>query len=110
MDRSEDLVSPLLSPLTFQGALDDHFGINCCYMEFKPPTSQDASKVQEGASGKGQGDTSSSAAPTILTLGPEIEVFAQAKDLHFAQVSEFVRAKLQVSSLCMLSTMKILDC
>ena len=88
MDRGEDLISPLLSPLTFQGALDDHFGINCCYMEFTPP-------AVEPSKEKGDGVTTS-AAPTILTLGPEIEVFAQAKDLHFAQVSEFVRAKLQV--------------
>ena len=87
MDRSQDLVSPLLSPLTFQGALDDHFGINCCYMEMPP----DAKSTTTAASG----DTTATT-PTVLILGPEIEVFAQAKDLHFAQVSEFVRAKLQV--------------
>ena len=83
MDRNEDLTSPLLSPLTFQGALDDFFGLNCCYMEI-PGTPDEKGDVP---------------APTVLTLGPEVEVFAQAKDLHFAQVSEFVRAKLQVRTI-----------
>ena len=89
MDRSQDLVSPLLSPLTFQGALDDHFGINCCYMEMP----HEAEPVASGDS------AAESTSPAVLILGPEIEVFAQAKDLHFAQVSEFVRAKLQVGHL-----------
>ena len=82
------MVSPLLSPLTFQGALDDHFGINCCYMEMPSDTKSTAAASTD--------TPAASPPPTVLILGPEIEVFAQAKDLHFAQVSEFVRAKLQV--------------
>ncbi|XP_063433464.1 vacuolar protein sorting-associated protein 33B-like [Mytilus trossulus] len=74
IDRDVDFVTPLCSQLTYEGLLDDTFGISCGYIEFgKDVTGKDQS--------------------TKLLLSSEDQIFDEVRNRHFSNVFEYLSSK-----------------
>ncbi|XP_069135773.1 vacuolar protein sorting-associated protein 33B-like [Argopecten irradians] len=74
IDRNVDLVTPLCSQMTYEGLLDEAFGINCGYVEFG-----------SDVTGKDQS--------VKLMLTSEDEIFEAVRNRHFSNVFSFLSTK-----------------
>ncbi|XP_060062741.1 vacuolar protein sorting-associated protein 33B-like [Ylistrum balloti] len=74
IDRDVDYVTPLCSQLTYEGLLDEAFGINSGYVEFG-----------SDVTGKEQ--------PVKLMLSSEDEIFEEVRNRHFSNVFSFLSNK-----------------
>ncbi|XP_055337328.1 vacuolar protein sorting-associated protein 33B-like [Paramacrobiotus metropolitanus] len=74
IDRDVDYVSALLSPLTYEGLLDEHFGISSGTVDFEPAITGQAKSVK-------------------WILNDQDEIFRDIRDRHFAAVFARLSAK-----------------
>ncbi|XP_052828009.1 vacuolar protein sorting-associated protein 33B [Octopus bimaculoides] len=76
IDRDVDFVTPLSSQLTYEGILDETFGIQSGYIEFtKEITGKDK--------------------PTRVLLSSQDEIYDQIRNKHFSTVFEFLSWKVK---------------
>ncbi|OQV20304.1 putative Vacuolar protein sorting-associated protein 33B [Hypsibius exemplaris] len=68
IDRDVDYTSALLSPLTYEGLLDDHFGISSGTVDFEPTLSGGAKSIK------------------MDSQFNKMKVFRDIRDRHFATV------------------------
>jgi hypothetical protein len=74
LDREVDLVSPLCVNMTYEGALDEYFGIKTCSITV------DTSIIKPDAAKEGK----DASPPTqTLVLTNEDEIFREVRDKHF---------------------------
>lgn len=73
-DRDADYVTPLLTQLTYEGALDDHFGINAGVVEFP-------------------GEVVGQDAPRKVPLNSKDTIYDNIRNKHFASVSSYLITK-----------------
>lgn len=76
LDRDVDFVTPLCSQLTYEGILDDTFGIQSGYVEFT-----------KEITGKDQ--------PTRVLLSNQDEIYDQIRNKHFSTVFEYLSSKVK---------------
>ncbi|MCL4135279.1 UNVERIFIED_CONTAM: hypothetical protein GTU68_040626 [Idotea baltica] len=79
-DRDADFATPLLTQLTYEGALDEHFGIRAGVVEFPP----EVTGAAEGAEG---------AHPAKVALNSRDTVFESIRNRHFAGVANHLLRK-----------------
>jgi len=72
IDRSVDFVTPLCSQVTYEGLLDDIFGINCGQIEF----GEDVTKTKKSVK---------------AILNSEDVIFEQIRNKHFASVGNILK-------------------
>lgn len=70
-DRDADLVTPLLSQLTYEGALDEHFGIRAGVVELPK-------------------EVAGPDAPTKLPINARDTIYDNIRNRHFAGVSGYL--------------------
>ncbi|XP_050716266.1 vacuolar protein sorting-associated protein 33B-like isoform X2 [Eriocheir sinensis] len=73
-DRDADYVTPLLTQLTYEGALDDHFGIQAGVVEFP-------------------GEVVGQDAPRKVALNSKDTIYDNIRNKHFASVSSYLITK-----------------
>lgn len=73
-DRDADYVTPLLTQLTYEGALDDHFGIQAGVVEFP-------------------GEVVGQDAPRKVALNSKETIYDNIRNKHFASVSSYLIMK-----------------
>lgn len=73
-DRDVDFASVLLTQLTYEGLLDETFGISCGYINFGP----DVTRTQESVK---------------LSLNNQDEIFKEIRNTHFSKVFKFLSEK-----------------
>ncbi|XP_033112639.1 vacuolar protein sorting-associated protein 33B-like isoform X2 [Anneissia japonica] len=76
IDREIDLVTPLCTQTTYEGLVDETFGINCGYCEFGPEVTGTDKSVK-------------------LLLNCEDEVFDEIRNRHITNVFTFLKSKAQ---------------
>eukprot|EP00118_Oscarella_pearsei_P002060 m.9367 g.9367 ORF g.9367 m.9367 type:complete len:611 (+) comp21289_c0_seq2:147-1979(+) len=90
LDRNVDLLSPLLTQLTYEGLVDELFGIEngCCKF------SADRFSEQSGGGGGGsaKGQQQESAAKTVI-LNSTDELYTEIRDLNFYAVGPLLNRK-----------------
>lgn len=75
-DRDADYVTPLLTQLTYEGALDDHFGIHAGVVEFP-------------------GEVAGQDSPCKFPLNSKDTIYDNIRSKHFASVSSYIIMKLR---------------
>lgn len=88
IDRSVDLITPLCTQLTYEGLIDEVFGIRTSHVEVDSaivgPTSQAASTTSNTASTPSQPPTPAKKKKIALNSGDKL--FSQLRDMNFAVV------------------------
>lgn len=74
IDRNADYITPLLSQVTYEGILDDTFGISSGFVEFGPEVTSTDKKIK-------------------LLLTSQDRVFEDIRDRHFSNVFGYLGAK-----------------
>lgn len=88
VDRSVDMQTPLMTQLTYEGLIEELYGINAGHFEAPPemaapPPGADAAAVAAAASG----------APRRIPLNSGDRMFAEARDKNFSAVANTLKAK-----------------
>ncbi|XP_041347888.1 vacuolar protein sorting-associated protein 33A-like [Gigantopelta aegis] len=89
LDRTVDLLTPMLSQLTYEGLIDEIFGLNNTSVKLPPEKFTPGNQQQQG----------SSDAPTELKkfiLNSSDELFADLRDKNFNAVGSIVSRKAKV--------------
>ncbi|XP_052277232.1 vacuolar protein sorting-associated protein 33B-like isoform X2 [Dreissena polymorpha] len=76
IDREVDLVTPLCTQVTYEGLLDDMFGIHCACIEFRSEITQKDHPVK-------------------VMLNSEDKVYDGIRNRHFTNVFDFLRTEAQ---------------
>uniref|UniRef100_S4RFL9 VPS33B late endosome and lysosome associated n=1 Tax=Petromyzon marinus TaxID=7757 RepID=S4RFL9_PETMA len=77
IDRDVDLITPLCSQVTFEGLLDDIFGIKCGSVEFGPEVTGTEKKLK-------------------ILLNSQDKVFREIRNQHFSNVFGLLSSKAKV--------------
>ncbi|CAM9768585.1 unnamed protein product [Lampetra planeri] len=77
IDRDVDLITPLCSQVTFEGLLDDIFGIKCGNVEFGPEVTGTEKKLK-------------------ILLNSQDKVFREIRNQHFSNVFGLLSSKAKV--------------
>lgn len=88
LDRSVDMITPLLTQMTFEGVIDEFFNIKCGIIDVD---TQIVDPETKGPAGK----------RTMYLFSNEDIMFAESRDLHFNMMKEqFPRKYEEIKSLC----------
>lgn len=91
LDRSVDFVTPLLTPLTYEGIIDEFIGIHHGAIKIDPGLVGDNDPKEAGAGGRGGGRPSTPASssststprdPVTIALNSNDALYAEIRDLH----------------------------
>lgn len=91
LDRAVDFISPLLTPLTYEGIIDEFIGIHHGGIKIDPGLVGDADPKEAGGRGKGVGGLSTPASssslstqrdPVTIALNSNDALYAEIRDLH----------------------------
>jgi hypothetical protein len=110
IDRRLDMVTPMVTPLTYEGLLDELVGIDCAHVEIRedvinPPDPNEEEETQQGGDGSNpfedsnpfaDGDTdkaSSTKAPPKASLGVHEgdTLYAEVRDQHVEKFGSFLQ-------------------
>lgn len=88
LDRKLDWVTPMLTPLTYEGLLDDILGMDCGFINV------DAHVLDPPTDGGGEGLTSSSS-PSLLSipLNDHDSLYAEVRNQHVEKIGKFLQAQ-----------------
>ncbi|XP_021346292.1 vacuolar protein sorting-associated protein 33A-like isoform X1 [Mizuhopecten yessoensis] len=89
LDRNVDLLTPLLSQLTYEGLIDEMFGINNTSVKLPPEKFQTGNQQQEDPQGV-------SSEPKKVILNSLDELYADLRDKNFNAVGSIVSKKAKV--------------
>eukprot|EP00117_Sycon_ciliatum_P010697 scpid60404/ scgid12493/ Vacuolar protein sorting-associated protein 33A len=95
VDRSTDLLTPMLSQLTYEGLIDEIFGIQNCSVKLPPEKFLSSEQEEKNkASGVVPG-------PKVLVLNSGDEMFGELRDLNYQAVGPLLsrRAKRVTSQM-----------
>jgi hypothetical protein len=85
IDRGVDLVTPLLTPLTYEALIDDIIGIECGYVKLDP------SVLDASAEAPAEG---SSAKPITQPLNSNDTLYAELRDFHDQRLGPHLQAQM----------------
>ena len=87
LDRKVDLVTPMVTPLTYEGLLDDVFGIHTGYINITDPAILDPSREKTtNPFGESQQDNK-----ILLPLNEQDTLYAEVRDQHVEKFGSFLQ-------------------
>ena len=94
LDRESDLVTPLLTPLTYEGLVDELMGINNGYVKLPPSVIGDDSKEAEGKdSGTAESKAAADDRPIPVPLNSNDKLYAEIRDLNIEALGPYLQDK-----------------
>ncbi|KAF3939907.1 hypothetical protein ABW19_dt0201424 [Dactylella cylindrospora] len=92
IDREADFVTPLLTQLTYEGLIDEIYGINNSHVELEPSIIGAAMQNQTDASGRSVGVPAASQAKkrNVLLEGSD-RVFSELRNVNFSAVPPILK-------------------
>jgi hypothetical protein len=97
LDRKVDMVTPLATPLTYEGLLDDVLGIDCGFLHIpvhtiNPPDDQDESTTQGTKKQSSSSSISISNPMVALAVNSTVDsIFAAIRNQHVEQFGSFLQ-------------------
>jgi len=89
IDREVDLYTPLLTQLTYEGLIDEIFGVNNSFVEIDPIILGSVVAKKEGA------PPQNTSKKTIVPLNSSDRVFTTLRDLNFSSVGPLLNKKVK---------------
>jgi vacuolar protein sorting-associated protein 33A len=95
MDRKVDLVTPMLTPLTYEGLLDDVVGIDCGYIHvnvniINPPEDNVNDNSSQGSDSKKQNKEALDEIVDLAVNGSD-SLYAEVRNQHVEQFGQFLQ-------------------
>ena len=93
MDRDVDLISPFLTPLTYEGLIDSFIGIKEGAIHMDPSVVGEDDDVEEGKKKKKAADGRKPGDPVTITMTNNDVIFAEIRSLSIEQLGVFLKDK-----------------